>query len=101
MVEVGENKVDGHPFQGHQKPAGVLGGRGGREDELLGELYAHGPRHNVGRAVQGLPARGHVRERVQRFVVRHQMHSARDRYAVETLRRVGRTGERSRFRQVT
>jgi len=41
-IEVGENKVNGHPLQGHQKSAGVLGGRSWREDELLGELYAHG-----------------------------------------------------------
>jgi len=50
-VEVGKNKVNGHPLQGRQKPASVLGGRSGREDELLGELYAHGQGHHVGRVV--------------------------------------------------
>lgn len=99
-VEVGKNKVDGHPLQGCQKPAGVLGGRSGRENELLGELYAHGQGHHVGCVVQRLPAWGNVRKRVQRFAVRHQEYSARDRYGMETIRRVGGTRERSRIRQV-
>jgi len=79
-VEVGENKIDGHPLQSHQKPTSVLGGRSGRENELLGELYAHGQGHHVGRAVQGLSTRSHVRKRLQRFAVRYQEHSTRDRY---------------------
>jgi len=41
-VEVGENKVDRHPLQSHQKPTSVLGGRSRCENEFLGELYAHG-----------------------------------------------------------
>jgi len=64
-VEVGENKVDGHSLQGYQKPTSVLGRRSGCENELLGELYAHGQGHHVGRAVQGLSTRGHVRKRMQ------------------------------------